>query len=87
MDLYGDQFNQNPNDPKNQDPEYNPDDEHSFRPALCNRIDRNTSGIVIAAKNAATLNIMNEKIKNNEIQKYYLCIAMGTFKNKSGILS
>lgn len=66
--------------------EYNPDDEHSFRPSLCNRIDRNTSGIVIAAKNAATLNIMNEKIKNNEIQKYYMCIAMGTFKNKSGIL-
>ena len=66
--------------------EYNPEDEHSFRPSLCNRIDRNTSGIVIAAKNAATLNTINEKIKNNEIQKYYLCIALGKFKNKSGIL-
>ena len=66
--------------------EYNPDDEHSFRPSLCNRIDRNTSGIIMAAKNAATLNTVNEKIKNNEIQKYYLCIALGKFKNKSGIL-
>ncbi|MBR4893488.1 MAG: RluA family pseudouridine synthase [Clostridia bacterium] len=66
--------------------EYDPDNEHSFKPALCNRIDRNTSGIVMAAKNAKTLNLMNEKIKNNEIQKYYLCIALGKFKNKSGIL-
>lgn len=66
--------------------EYDPEEEHSFRPALCNRIDRNTSGIVMAAKNAETLNIVNEKIKNNEIQKYYLCIALGSFKNKKGIL-
>ena len=66
--------------------EYDPENEHSFRPSLCNRIDRNTSGIVIAAKTAAALNTMNEKIKNNEIQKYYLCIALGKFKNKKGIL-
>ncbi len=63
--------------------EYNPQDEHSFRPSLCNRIDRNTSGIVIAAKNAQTLKEVNEKIKNNEIEKYYLCIALGRFKLKS----
>ena len=47
--------------------EYNPQAEHAFRPSLCNRIDRNTGGIVIAAKNAETLKIINEKIKNNEI--------------------
>ncbi len=52
--------------------EYDPDAEQSFTPALCNRIDRNTGGIVIAAKNAETLRIMNEKIKNREIDKFYL---------------
>lgn len=67
--------------------EYNPENEHSFRPALCNRIDRNTSGIVIAAKNAQTLKEVNEKIKNNEIEKYYLCIALGRFKNKADRLT
>lgn len=57
--------------------EYDPDSEQSFAPALCNRIDRNTGGIVIAAKNAEALRLMNEKIRNNEIQKYYLCLVHG----------
>ena len=57
--------------------EYNPENENSFAPALCNRIDRNTGGIVIAAKNAMTLRIMNEKIKNREIDKFYLCLVKG----------
>lgn len=57
--------------------DYNPDDEHSFAPALCNRIDRNTSGIVIAAKNAMALRVMNEKIKNREIDKFYLAAVHG----------
>ena len=58
--------------------EYNADDEMSFAPALCNRIDRNTGGIVIAAKNAEALRVMNEKIKDREIDKYYLCAVHGT---------
>ena len=62
--------------------EYNPDEENSFVPALCNRIDRNTSGIVIAAKNAMALRIMNEKIKNREIDKFYLCLVQGRLKEK-----
>lgn len=66
--------------------EYNPEQENSFAPALCNRIDRNTGGIVIAAKNAESLRILNEKIKYREIKKYYLCIAHGIFKQKSGLL-
>ena len=41
--------------------EYLPESENSFAPALVNRIDRNTAGIVIAAKNAKTLNILNQK--------------------------
>ena len=66
--------------------EYLPHEEHSFRPALCNRIDRNTSGIVIAAKNAAALAEINEKIKNNEISKFYMCVALGSFEKRSDTL-
>ena len=51
--------------------------ENSFAPALVNRIDRNTAGIVIAAKSAAALRILNDKLKNREIQKYYQCIVHG----------
>lgn len=57
--------------------EYNPDEEHSFAPSLCNRLDRNTGGIVIAAKNAESLRILNQKIKDRELEKYYLCITVG----------
>ena len=66
--------------------EYNPKDEQSFVPALVNRIDRNTSGIVIAAKNAESLRILNEKMKKREIEKFYLCIVSGLFKKKESIL-
>ena len=57
--------------------EYSPDDEQSFAPALCNRIDRNTGGIVIGAKNAESLRILNEKIKLREIDKRYLAAVHG----------
>ncbi len=67
--------------------EYNPDDEQSFAPALCNRIDRNTGGIVIAAKNAAALRTINEKIKSREIKKHYLCMVQGHIKPESGTLT
>ncbi len=63
--------------------EYDPDAENSFAPALCNRIDRNTGGIVIAAKNAEALRVMNEKIRNNKIRKFYLCLVHGVPKKKS----
>ena len=66
--------------------EYNPDDEQSFAPALCNRIDRNTGGIVIAAKNAEALRIMNEKIKLREIDKYYLAAVHGIPDKKEDTL-
>ena len=67
--------------------EYNPDDENSFVPSLCNRIDRNTQGIVIAAKNAEALRVLNEKIKNREITKQYLCIVCGHMDKKSDTLT
>jgi 23S rRNA pseudouridine955/2504/2580 synthase len=57
--------------------EWNPREETSFAPALCNRIDRNTSGFVIAAKNAQSLRIINEKLKLREIDKMYLTIVHG----------
>ena len=57
--------------------EYDPGQENSFAPALVNRIDRNTCGIVIAAKNAAALRILNDKLKKREIHKFYLCIVHG----------
>jgi 23S rRNA pseudouridine955/2504/2580 synthase len=66
--------------------EYRPDEEQSFAPALCNRIDRNTGGIVIAAKNAAALRDMNEKIKQGEVRKHYLCLVHGVPPKKSDIL-
>lgn len=63
--------------------EYDPESEQSFAPALCNRIDRNTGGIVIAAKNAAALRIMNEKIRDREIDKFYICAVHGIMPKKS----
>lgn len=63
---------------------WDPDSEISFAPALCNRIDRNTRGIVIAAKNAEALRILNQKIKDREIEKYYLCIVHGETSPASG---
>ncbi len=63
--------------------EYDPTEEHSFAPALCNRIDRNTGGIVIAAKNAEALREMNEKIRNDELRKFYLCAVHGSMKREA----
>ena len=66
--------------------EYKPEDEQSFAPALCNRIDRNTGGIVIAAKNAEALRIMNEKIRNDELSKFYLAAVHGHMPKKADTL-
>lgn len=66
--------------------EYEPEREQSFAPALCNRIDRNTGGIVILAKNAEALRVMNEKIRNGETSKFYLCAVHGIMRRKSDTL-
>ncbi len=57
--------------------EYDPESEQSFVPALVNRIDRNTSGIVIAAKNAEALRVLNQKLRDREVEKLYLCAVFG----------
>lgn len=62
--------------------EYDPTTEQSFTPALCHRIDRNTQGLVIAAKTAAALRCMNEKIALRQVEKKYLCIVQGKLKKK-----
>lgn len=66
--------------------EYDPKGENSFAPALANRIDRNTGGIVIAAKNAEALKILCQKIKDREIDKRYLCIVHGVPTKKEATL-
>ncbi|MBE6547064.1 MAG: RluA family pseudouridine synthase [Ruminococcaceae bacterium] len=66
--------------------EYDPASEQSFAPALCNRIDRNTGGIVIAAKNAETLRLVNEKIRENRMEKRYLCLVHGVPPKKEDTL-
>ncbi len=66
--------------------DYKPDEEASFAPALVNRIDRNTSGIIIAAKNSESLRILNEKLKNRELHKLYLCVVIGKLRNKEGLV-
>lgn len=60
--------------------EFNPKEENSFAPTICHRLDRNTTGLVIAAKNAETLRIINEAIKNRQVHKYYLAKVEGNFE-------
>lgn len=66
--------------------EYDPSKENSFVPALANRIDRNTGGIVIAAKNAAALKILCDKIKDRELDKRYLAVVHGILNKKCDLL-
>ena len=66
--------------------EWKPRQENAFAPALCNRIDRNTGGIVIAAKTAEALRVLNQKIKDRELEKKYLCVVHGTPRPREGRL-
>ena len=65
---------------------WDPAAEQSFAPALANRIDRNTCGLVLAAKNAEALRILNDKIRDREIRKQYYCIVHGVMSPKNGRL-
>ena len=66
--------------------QWRPREENSFTPALCNRIDRNTGGIVIAAKTAEALRVLNKKIKDRELDKRYLAVVEGVPKPAQGSL-
>jgi 23S rRNA pseudouridine955/2504/2580 synthase len=63
--------------------DYNPDVSGSFAPSLCHRLDRNTGGLVIIAKNACSLDILLGKIKGKEIRKFYQCLVAGRMEKKS----
>lgn len=66
---------------------WDPAKEQSFTPALCNRIDRYTGGIVMAAKTAESLRILNEKIKEHQVKKYYLCLVHGQPSPKEAVIT
>lgn len=66
--------------------EYCPSKEQSFTPSLCHRLDRNTGGLIVCAKNAESLRVMNKKIKEREITKIYYCETVGIPNPKSGLL-
>ena len=66
--------------------EWNPKWENAFTPALCNRIDRNTGGIVIAAKDAEALRDMNRLIREDQLSKFYLCLCHGSMERPAATL-
>ncbi len=66
---------------------YHPEQEQSFTPALCNRLDRNTEGFVLAAKTAEALRCLNEKIRLGEVQKQYLCVVIGAPPKQADIVT
>ena len=65
---------------------WNPRWENAFTPALCNRIDRNTGGIVIAAKDAEALRDMNRLIREDQLSKFYLCLCHGSMERPAATL-
>ena len=67
--------------------EFDPKGEKAFAPALVNRIDRNTGGIVMAAKNAEALRMLNQKVKDREMHKFYLCVVCGHLNKKEDLLT
>lgn len=66
--------------------EYNPMQESSFSPAVCNRLDRNTCGMVISAKNAVSLREINECIRKRNIHKRYLCLTVNNPTANAGVI-
>lgn len=61
--------------------DYLPEKEVTFTPAPCNRLDRNTSGIVIFGKNFESLKLLNEMIRERKIKKYYFALVKGRIKD------
>lgn len=57
----------------------------SFRPSVCNRLDRNTSGIVAAGKSLAGLQMLSEVFRDRSIHKYYQCVVVGEMKDSRTI--
>lgn len=66
--------------------EYIPRLEKTFTPSICNRLDRNTSGIIIGAKNYDSLKIINKAIKENKIKKIYICVIKGKIEKNTRLI-
>lgn len=62
--------------------EYNPEEEHNFIPGICNRLDRNTSGIIIGGKTYEALRELNKAIKNGDIERLYKTIVSGKLRGE-----
>jgi len=56
------------------------EDLKTFHPAVCNRLDRNTSGILLAGKTMSGLQMLSAVLKERSVQKYYLCLVLGSIK-------
>lgn len=54
----------------------------TFKPSVCNRLDRNTSGLLIFGKTLSTLQYFSQLLKNRELHKYYLCVVKGKMSEK-----
>lgn len=65
--------------------EYDPDITKGYRPGICNRLDRNTSGLVIAGKNIIALQEVNKLIAENRLDKHYMCIVSGSITGTNSI--
>ncbi|MCI8727325.1 MAG: RluA family pseudouridine synthase [Hungatella sp.] len=57
----------------------------TFRPSVCNRLDRNTSGLVAAGKSLPGLQILSEVFRDRSLHKYYYCVVKGALKGKKTI--
>lgn len=64
-----------------------PEDLQTFKPSICNRLDRNTSGMVICGKSFPGVQMLNAMIKDRSLHKYYRCIVHGSFKETVGHLT
>lgn len=58
---------------------------HTFKPSICNRLDRNTSGLLVCGKSLEGLRVNNELIKTRAVKKYYLAIVKGRVNEKCAI--
>ena len=67
--------------------EYTPTKESTFTPAICNRLDRNTSGIVIAGKNLKAVQAVNDAIAKGNINKYYITLVKGSITQQGKVVS
>lgn len=62
--------------------DYNPEEEHNFIPGICNRLDRNTSGIIIGGKTYSALRELNQAMRDGNIGRFYKTIVSGRLEEE-----